>query len=222
MKRILINTLITIILVFLLEIVLVDPFPQIHQFVGEIPTYTGVKNAKQQINNTLNSIESTTRQIEELVKLAESSQTITIQKKYTKDDVDWQLNIPQLLIYLDKGAEECNVDIDIHYNLANMYNQPGEYANAINETAPSATETTETAETAEAINLTAPLNLISESGFKVYVLPVSVYGSFESTKNFIQYCTQTSFIIPYSIGVNYDETTDKIKTDIVFKILYVE
>lgn len=34
MKRILINTLITIILVFLLEIVLVDPFPQIHQFVG--------------------------------------------------------------------------------------------------------------------------------------------------------------------------------------------
>jgi len=58
------------------------------------------------------------------------------------------------LIYLDKGAEECNVDIDIHYNLANMYNQPGEYANAINETAPGATETTETAETAEAIILT--------------------------------------------------------------------
>ncbi len=266
MKKAALNFIIFLVILIATYIVLFLPVEnKIGQFTASVPMYAKLAANKATIDSGIANIDSTRNSIKSVTAELEQIKSAPIQKKYTPYDVNWKLDIPNLLIYLDVGATKHNIEILIDYNKSKELNadspvidpaavpvadaaatpapgttpvvpvpgtDPAAPATGTPATGTPATGTdpAAVAPVAPALSVGSQLNQVTApTDFKSYILPISLQGRYSDIINFVAYCNETPFIIPYSLDIIGQSSSPTetgfehvIKANIVLRVLYLQ
>ncbi len=115
MNKIIINSILLIILGALAAVLVLPIKISIEAINKYVPTYSKLNIVKEGVDSGLSKITSLESQIKSTITSLNNVLSNPIEKKYTKKEIGWELDIPNLLIYLETGAKACNVILDIQY-----------------------------------------------------------------------------------------------------------
>lgn len=235
MNKIIINSILLIILGALAAVLVLPIKISIEAINKYVPTYSKLNIVKEGVDSGLSKITSLESQIKSTITSLNNVLSNPIEKKYTKKEIGWELDIPNLLIYLETGAKACNVILDIQYlgeSIAMSTERPSIVVDESDDSTDNSTNKntgTPSKETTKEPNKTPTKETIKDnetiskkSDFNNYTVPIVVAGSYSDILNYLKYCTNTPLVVPYSMHIKPDPGSNKAIAEIILRVLHLQ